>query len=97
MVVDDLTGIVIAVIVVVASRAGDGCCPVAAMVVAMVVGLAASPALALDFRVHGHELGERIRLSDGRRVWTAMPSTLASSTRAVTSARRMARSARRWA
>lgn len=33
--------------------------------------LAAAPAIALDFRVHGYELGERIGLTDGRRVYTA--------------------------
>lgn len=35
------------------------------------VSLLAAPALALDFAVHGYDLGERIELTSGRRVWTA--------------------------
>lgn len=31
----------------------------------------ALPALALDFTVHGYDLGERIQLTSGRNVWTA--------------------------
>ncbi|MEM9174593.1 MAG: thioester domain-containing protein [Myxococcota bacterium] len=31
----------------------------------------AAPALALDFQVHGYDLGERIQLQTGRQVWTA--------------------------
>ena len=31
----------------------------------------ALPSLALDFTVHGYDLGERIELTSGRRVWTA--------------------------
>jgi hypothetical protein len=42
--------------------------PLAPLLIAM---LGASPALALEFRVHGYDLGERISLSDGRRVYTA--------------------------
>jgi hypothetical protein len=33
--------------------------------------LFAAPALAFDFTVHGYDLGERIELTSGRRVWTA--------------------------
>lgn len=33
--------------------------------------LVAAPALALDFQVHGYDLGERIQLQSGRNVWTA--------------------------
>ena len=38
--------------------------------------LCAGPAAATTFTVHGWELGEKIDLTDGRRVWTAI---LASS------------------
>ena len=33
--------------------------------------LFAAPAMALDFQVHGYDLGERIQLQSGRNVWTA--------------------------
>ncbi|MFO0689924.1 MAG: thioester domain-containing protein [Myxococcota bacterium] len=33
--------------------------------------LAASPSMATSFTVHGYQLGERIALTDGTRVWTA--------------------------
>ena len=35
------------------------------------VSLLAAPAFALDFAVHGYDLGERIELTSGRQVWTA--------------------------
>lgn len=37
----------------------------------LIAVLFALPALALDFTVHGYELGERIQLTSGRNVWTA--------------------------
>lgn len=41
------------------------------LLVAAAAILSAAPVLALDFTVHGYDLGERIALSSGRRVWTA--------------------------
>ncbi len=42
----------------------------ATLLAALCLG-AGAPASALGFKVHGYDLGERIELLDGRRVWTA--------------------------